>query len=69
MVIQQHGIGPIQEVNEYTGYCKVNLSKLYVMPPSKLCMCVCVTEDSFVRLLHYLPSNKPISLETVLNIL
>ena len=38
MVIQQHVIDPIQEVKEYTGYCKVNPSKLYVMPEIKLCV-------------------------------
>jgi hypothetical protein len=28
MVIQQHVINPIQEVNEYTGYSKVNAFNL-----------------------------------------
>jgi hypothetical protein len=65
MVIQQNVIDPIQEVNEYTGYCKINPSKLYVMSAIKLCE----REGCFVRLLRYLPSNKPISLETVLKIL
>jgi hypothetical protein len=65
MLIQQHVIDPVQEVKEYTGYYRVNPSKLYVMPAIEMCE----REGCFVRLLSYLHSKRPISLETVLKIL